>query len=142
MSEKKNEKLWGGRFQDAADPLMEAFTQSVSYDQLLAHFDIQGSKAHAAMLKAQKLLTEDEWQAIDKGLDEIAEEKKRKSQEENESRRAAEEEEKRRTEEELRRELEERQRMFDAPNGETMLDGEENKDEEESEKSSDSEENK
>ena len=75
-------------------------------------------------------------------IDEIAEEKKRKSQEENESRRAAEEEEKRRTEEELRRELEERQRMFDAPNGETMLDGEENKDEEESEKSSDSEENK
>ena len=74
MSEKKNEKLWGGRFQDAADPLMEAFTQSVSYDQLLAHFDIQGSKAHAAMLKAQKLLTEEEWQAIDKGLEEIAEE--------------------------------------------------------------------
>ena len=74
MSEKKNEKLWGGRFQDAADPLMEAFTQSVSYDRLLAHFDIQGSKAHAAMLKAQKLLTEEEWQAIDKGLDEIAEE--------------------------------------------------------------------
>ena len=72
MSEKKNEKLWGGRFQDAADPLMEAFTQSVSYDRLLAHFDIQGSKAHAAMLKEQKLLTEEEWQAIDKGLDEIA----------------------------------------------------------------------
>ena len=75
-------------------------------------------------------------------IDEIAEEKKRKSKEENDSRRAAEEEEKRRTEEELRRELEERQRMFDAPNGETMLDGEESKDESENKESSDTEENK
>ena len=64
-------------------------------------------------------------------IDEIAEEKKRKSQEENETKLKAEEEERRRTEEELRRELEERQRMFEAPNGETMLDGDENADEEE-----------
>ena len=70
-------------------------------------------------------------------IDEIAEEKKRKSKEENESRRAAEEEEKRRTEEELRRELEERKRMFDAPNGETMLDTADEKKEDEDEKDSD-----
>lgn len=74
MSEKKNEKLWGGRFQDAADPLMEAYTQSVSYDQLLANFDIAGSKAHAAMLRSIGLLSEDEFCAIDKGLSEIGEE--------------------------------------------------------------------
>lgn len=73
MSEKKNEKLWGGRFQDAADPLMEAFTQSVSYDQLLANFDIAGSKAHASMLRAVGLLSEEEFAAIDKGLDTIGE---------------------------------------------------------------------
>ena len=76
-------------------------------------------------------------------IDEIAEEKKRKSQEENEMKLKAEEEEKRRTEEELRRELEERKRMLDAPNGETMLDNEEDdEDKEEGEKPSDSEENK
>ena len=73
MSEKKNEKLWGGRFQDAADPLMEAFTQSVSYDRLLAIFDIAGSKAHASMLRAVGLLSEEEFAAIDKGLDTIGE---------------------------------------------------------------------
>ena len=52
-TEAKEVKLWGGRFQEAVTPAVEKFGQSVSYDQKLYKFDIQGSKAHATMLAAQ-----------------------------------------------------------------------------------------
>ena len=55
-------------------------------------------------------------------IDEILNEKERKSQEENEAKRKAEEEEQRKVEEELRREKEERERMMNAPKGETYDD--------------------
>ncbi len=55
-------------------------------------------------------------------IDEILKEKERKSQEENEAKRKAEEEEQRKVEEELRREKEERERMANAPKGETYDD--------------------
>ncbi|MBR2381578.1 MAG: ATP-dependent zinc metalloprotease FtsH [Clostridia bacterium] len=55
-------------------------------------------------------------------IDEILKEKERKSQEENEAKRKAEEEEQRKVEEELRREKEERERMMNAPKGETYDD--------------------
>lgn len=46
--------------------------ESVSFDQRLAKFDIQGSKAQSAMLAKVGILTEDERDAIHKGLDVIA----------------------------------------------------------------------
>ncbi len=52
-------------------------------------------------------------------IDEIAKEKERKSREENEAKHREEEEEQRKVEEELRREKEERERMVNAPSGET-----------------------
>ena len=55
-------------------------------------------------------------------IDEILKEKERKSQEENEAKRQAEAEEQRKVEEELRREKEERERMMNAPKGETYDD--------------------
>ena len=55
-------------------------------------------------------------------IDEILNEKERKSQEENEAKRQAEAEEQRKVEEELRREKEERERMMNAPKGETYDD--------------------
>ena len=55
-------------------------------------------------------------------IDEIAREKERKSREENEAKLKAEEEEQRKVEEELRREKEEREKMMDAPAGETLDD--------------------
>ena len=55
-------------------------------------------------------------------LDEIAKEKERKSKEENEAKRKAEEEEQRKVEEELRREKEEREKMMNAPKGQTYYD--------------------
>ncbi|CAI5523915.1 unnamed protein product [Closterium sp. NIES-64] len=70
-AEGKEQKLWGGRFEEAVTPAVERFGQSVSYDQKLYRFDIQGSKAHAAMLAQQGLMTVAERDAIVGGLEEI-----------------------------------------------------------------------
>ncbi|HEX6986777.1 MAG TPA: argininosuccinate lyase, partial [Planctomycetaceae bacterium] len=64
-------KAWGGRFSQATDPRVEAFTESISFDARLAPFDIQGSKAHATMLAAVGLITEAERDALVAGLDAI-----------------------------------------------------------------------
>ncbi len=64
-------KPWGGRFSEATDKFVEAFTASVDFDKRLAHHDIQGSKAHATMLARIGVLTAKERDAIVSGLDEI-----------------------------------------------------------------------
>jgi len=72
MSEQNNgQKLWGGRFQEATDEFVEAFTASVEFDQLLYKFDIQGSVAHAKMLCESGILTKEERDSILTGLSEI-----------------------------------------------------------------------
>ncbi len=71
---KSSSKLWGGRFAEATEASVEAFTASVQYDARLYRHDIMGSKAHARMLARQKLLTDDECEAILGGLDEICRE--------------------------------------------------------------------
>ena len=50
---------------------MESFTASVSFDQRLYPYDIQGSIAHAQMLARIGVLTEQELQAITGGLEAI-----------------------------------------------------------------------
>jgi argininosuccinate lyase len=64
-------KAWGGRFQQATDPRVERFTESISLDRRLAAVDIRGSKAHAQMLAQAGLITSAECQAIVAALDEI-----------------------------------------------------------------------
>jgi len=66
------QKPWAGRFTEATDKFVEAFTASVNFDKRLAEHDIQGSKAHAAMLAKIGVLTDSERDLIDKGLNEIA----------------------------------------------------------------------
>ncbi|MEM9263731.1 MAG: argininosuccinate lyase [Pseudomonadota bacterium] len=68
MSDKK---LWSGRFSEPTDQFVEAFTASVTFDQRLAPYDIQGSIAHARMLRKVELITEDDLAAIEAGLNEI-----------------------------------------------------------------------
>jgi argininosuccinate lyase len=51
--EKKEAKLWGGRFEEGVTDAVERFTESISYDWQLYKYDIMGSKAHATMLSAQ-----------------------------------------------------------------------------------------
>ena len=66
-------QLWGGRFTKETDALAYAFNASISYDKKLYKQDIAGSKAHAAMLGKQGILTEEETKQILAALDEILE---------------------------------------------------------------------
>ena len=50
-------KLWGGRFDQLTDLLVETFTESVSVDWRLYPYDIEGSIAHARMLAKVGVLT-------------------------------------------------------------------------------------
>ncbi len=67
----KKQATWGGRFREGPSELMQRFSESVSFDRLLARFDIEGSKAHSAMLAHVGLITTDERDEIHRGLDEI-----------------------------------------------------------------------
>jgi argininosuccinate lyase len=62
---------WGGRFKDGPDALMLRIGESVSFDQRLAAFDVQGSQAQAAMLAHVGIITAEECAAICAGLDVI-----------------------------------------------------------------------
>jgi len=64
-------KLWGGRFKESTNKLVEEFTESVSYDKRLAPYDVAGSIAHVKMLEKQGILTPEEADKIVKGLNEI-----------------------------------------------------------------------
>lgn len=64
-------KPWGGRFRRPTDALVEAFTESVSFDARLYPYDIEGSIAHARMLAHVGLLAEAECNAIVAGLQNI-----------------------------------------------------------------------
>lgn len=66
-----SDKPWAGRFTQATDPRVEAFTESVSFDARLAPYDIQGSIAHATMLGRCEILTRAEVDAIVSGLQAI-----------------------------------------------------------------------
>ncbi len=66
-----DKKLWAGRFNQPTDAFVEAFTASVDFDQRLAHYDIQGSMAHARMLARQGILSKSELNLILDGLQQI-----------------------------------------------------------------------
>lgn len=71
---KRDEKLWGGRFAEGADPLMEEYTASIHFDKRLYPFDIRGSIAHAKMLHRVGLLSGRERDLLVRGLKEIRKE--------------------------------------------------------------------
>ena len=64
-------QLWGGRFTKATDQLVYDFNASITFDKRLLPQDIRGSKAHATMLAAVGVITEEERDAILSGLDGI-----------------------------------------------------------------------
>jgi len=67
-------RMWGGRFADGPDALMEAINASIGFDRKLYAQDIAGSKAHAAMLAGIGLLSAEDAHSICAGLDTIASE--------------------------------------------------------------------
>ena len=74
MTDNKKHKLWGGRFGQATDELMERFNASIYFDQRLGEVDIKASKAHAAMLARQGIISPQEAEQIIKGLSQVLEE--------------------------------------------------------------------
>jgi argininosuccinate lyase len=64
-------KMWGGRFTRAPDPIMQNINASIDVDRHLFRQDIAASKAHAAMLAKQGIITGDDARQIAHGLDTI-----------------------------------------------------------------------
>lgn len=63
--------MWGGRFATRPAEIMEQINASIDFDRRLYAQDIAGSKAHAAMLVSQGILTAEDGAALDQGLDRI-----------------------------------------------------------------------
>src|SRR5690349_22790016 len=64
-------KMWGGRFAESPDEIMEEINVSIDVDRHLYAQDIAASKAHAAMLAAQGIITASDAKNIARGLDTI-----------------------------------------------------------------------
>jgi argininosuccinate lyase len=63
--------MWGGRFSSGPDAIMEEINVSIDVDRHLYAQDIAASKAHAAMLAAQGIISGEDAAAIAGGLDTI-----------------------------------------------------------------------
>ncbi len=66
--------LWGGRFSEPTDEFVKIFGASVSFDKVLALYDIEGSIAHATMLSEVDVLTSIELKRIIEGLEKVKDE--------------------------------------------------------------------
>ena len=64
----KNKKLWGGRFEGTVEDWVEQFGASISFDHQLAKFDLMGSLAHVQMLGQTGILSLEEAEQIQDGL--------------------------------------------------------------------------
>jgi argininosuccinate lyase len=69
-----SQKTWGGRFSGGTDSRVEAFTESITFDQRLYRHDIRASQAHARMLGEVGLLSPAEAEQICAALTAIQEE--------------------------------------------------------------------
>jgi len=67
-------QMWGGRFNQAPDSLMQEINQSISFDKILYQQDISGSIAHCQMLAKTNIITQEEAQKIVAGLLQIKQE--------------------------------------------------------------------
>ena len=67
-TDKQSNQMWGGRFTAGPDAIMEAINASISFDKRMAAQDIAGSRAHAAMLAAQGIISDSDAGVIREGL--------------------------------------------------------------------------
>ncbi len=68
---KSGNKMWGGRFSSGPDAIMEEINASIDFDKILYTQDIAGSRAHAAMLANQGIISVEDAREIASGLDTI-----------------------------------------------------------------------
>ncbi len=64
-------KMWEGRTLGVTDSIADDFNSSIRFDSRMYKQDITGSMAHAAMLAAQKIITEQEADTLIFGLESI-----------------------------------------------------------------------
>jgi argininosuccinate lyase len=64
-------KMWGGRFASGPDAIMAEINASIDVDRRLYRQDIAASKAHAAMLARQGIISQEDGDKIAHGLDTI-----------------------------------------------------------------------
>ena len=67
-------KIWGGRFSDSPNKVMEDINSSIDFDQRLFAEDIEASKAHASMLGNQGIISTKNADQIICGLEQISKE--------------------------------------------------------------------
>jgi len=67
-------RMWGGRFSESPDAIMEEINASIDFDKALAAQDIAGSQAHAAMLAKAGIISTEDAEKILSGLAEIGRE--------------------------------------------------------------------
>jgi argininosuccinate lyase len=63
--------MWGGRFSKTTDEMINEFQASIGFDKRMYHEDIAGSIAHATMLAKCGIITDEDKEAIVKGLKDI-----------------------------------------------------------------------
>ena len=66
-----NKKVWGGRFSQETDALVNRFNASIGFDHHLYSYDIEGSIAHCRMLANQGIITDEEATDIVEALGKI-----------------------------------------------------------------------
>ena len=71
MTDKPANRMWGGRFMASPAEIMEEINASIGFDKRLAPQDIAASKAHAAMLAEQGIISKADAREIAKGLDAV-----------------------------------------------------------------------
>ena len=65
-------KAWSALFSEPMSDLVKRYTSSVAFDQRLWQADIEGSLAHADMLSAQGIISVQDLQDIQRGLNQIS----------------------------------------------------------------------
>ena len=64
-------KVWGGRFRENINELVDRFNSSIDFDRRLYSHDIEGSIAHCRMLAKQEIISEEDASSIVSELAEI-----------------------------------------------------------------------
>ena len=72
MTDRKDDRLWGGRFERAPDKSFDAFQRSFSFDRRLLPYELAVDRAWAKALKVAGVLSESELHDTLFALDEIA----------------------------------------------------------------------
>ncbi len=65
------QKIASARIRTESSKLLKVLNNSLPFDKILYREDIEGSRAHAKMLAARGIISDEDWRSIDAGLDEI-----------------------------------------------------------------------